>query len=330
MRHRRGTRPRTRRRSCVDDSGSTNEDTQLSDSVACTDADGNTLTYSVVSSTLNGGTLNFNPNGSFTYDPAPNFFGPASFTFKANDGDRGLEHRDYSITVNAVNDAPSFTAGDDVTVNEDSGGYSAAWASDISAGPANESGQSVSFTVSNDNNALFSTQPAIAADGTLTFEPAANANGSATVTVSLSDDGGTANGGDDTSAAVTFTITVNAVNDAPTAGDDSATTDEDNAVTVNVVANDSAGPANESGQTLTVGDVSDPANGTAVDNGNGTITYTPDANFFGTDTFTYEVCDNGTPSLCDTATVTITVNPVNDAPVAVTTKRAPTRTRRSR
>ena len=80
--------------------------------------------------------------------------------------------------------------------------------------------------------------------------------------------------------------------------------------------NDSAGPANESGQTLTVGNVSDPANGTAVDNGDGTITYTPDADFFGTDSFTYEVCDNGTPSLCDTATVTITVNPVNDAPVA--------------
>ena len=75
-----------------------------------------------------------------------------------------------TITVNPVNDAPSFTAGGDVSVDEDSGGYSAAWASDISAGPANESGQSVSFTVSNDNNALFSTQPAIAADGTLTFD----------------------------------------------------------------------------------------------------------------------------------------------------------------
>ena len=132
-----------------------------------------------------------------------------------------------TITVNPVNDAPSFTAGGDVSVNEDSGGYSAAWASDISAGPANESGQSVSFIVSNGNNALFSTQPAIAADGTLTFVPAADANGTAMVTVSLSDDGGTANGGDDTTAAVASPITVNAVNDAPVAGDDSATTDED-------------------------------------------------------------------------------------------------------
>ncbi len=155
----------------------------------------------------------------------------------------------------------------------------------------------------NDNNALFSTQPSIAANGTLTFEPAANANGSATVTVSLSDDGGTANGGDDTSAAKTFTITVNAVNDAPLAGDDASSDRRGHGVRSNVVANDSAGPANESGQTLTVGTVSDPANGSVVDNGDGTITYTPDANWFGTDTFTYEVCDNGTPSLCTTATV---------------------------
>ena len=58
---------------------------------------------------------------------------------------------------------------------------------------------------------------------------------------------------------------------------------------MNVVGDDSAGPANESGQTLTVGTVSDPANGSVVNNGDGTITYTPDANLFGTDTFTYEV-----------------------------------------
>ena len=196
------------------------------------------------------GTAVDNGDGTITYTPAADFFGTDSFTYEVCDsGSPSLcDTAEVTITVNPVNDAPSFTAGGDVSVDEDSGGYSAAWASDISAGPANESGQSVSFNVSNDNIALFSTQPAIAADGTLTFEPAADANGSATVTVSLSDDGGTANGGDDTSAAVTFTITVNAVNDPPTAGDDSATTDEDDAVTVNVVANDSAGPANESGR----------------------------------------------------------------------------------
>ena len=69
--------------------------------------------------------------------------------------------------------------------------------------------------MTNDNNALFGTQPAIAANGTLTYTLAANANGVATVTVDALDNGGTANGGDATSGTQTFTITVTAVNDAP-------------------------------------------------------------------------------------------------------------------
>src|SRR5207302_651793 len=89
-----------------------------------------------------------------------------------------------------------------------------------SAGPPDESSQSVNFTVTNDNNALFSAQPAISPSGVLTFTPAANANGNATVTVTLHDDGGTANGGADTSAAVTFTIHITPVNDPPGAAND--------------------------------------------------------------------------------------------------------------
>src|SRR5205823_1272811 len=106
-------------------------------------------------------------------------------------------------------------SGGNVAVLEDSGAYSAAWATGVSAGPPDESSQSINFTVTNDNNALFSAQPAISPSGVLTFTPAANANGNATVTVTLHDDGGTANGGVDSSAPQTFTITVAAVNDAP-------------------------------------------------------------------------------------------------------------------
>src|SRR5207244_10018539 len=102
-----------------------------------------------------------------------------------------------------------------VTVLEDFGNYSAAWATAISAGPADESGQSVTFSVSNSNNALFAAQPSISPSGVLSFTPAANANGTATVTVTLSDNGGTANGGADTSTPQTFTITVRAAHDAP-------------------------------------------------------------------------------------------------------------------
>src|SRR5262249_22013356 len=151
-----------------------------------------------------------------TYTPAANYNGPDSFTFKANDGTVDSNVATVTITVDAVNDAPSFTKGADQTVLEDAGAQSVTgWATSISAGPASESGQAVNFIVSNDNSALFSVQPAISVTGTLTYTSAANASGSAIVTVQLHDNGGTANGGVDTSAAQTFTITVTAVNDVP-------------------------------------------------------------------------------------------------------------------
>ncbi len=90
----------------------------------------------------------------------------------------------------------------------------AALATSISSGPANESAQTVSFNLSNDNNALFTTQPAIASNGTLTFTPNPSATGTAAVTATAQDNGGTANGGVDTSGVQTITITVTA--SAPT------------------------------------------------------------------------------------------------------------------
>ncbi|MCK9635095.1 MAG: Ig-like domain-containing protein [Methylobacter tundripaludum] len=115
-----------------------------------------------------------------------------------------------STNVTAINDAPSFIKGADQTVNEDAGVQTVNnWATGLSAGPADESGQTLNFTVNNDNNALFSLQPTIDSNGNLSYTPAANANGSATVTVSIKDSGGTANGGVDTSSGQTFTITVN-------------------------------------------------------------------------------------------------------------------------
>ncbi len=118
-----------------------------------------------------------------------------------------------STSVTAVNDTPSFTKGADQTVQEDANGQTFSnWATALNKGAANESGQALNFIVTNDNNALFSTQPSIDASGNLTFTPAANANGTTTVTVAIHDNGG----GADTSATQTFTITINAVNDAPT------------------------------------------------------------------------------------------------------------------
>src|SRR5262249_22864874 len=126
------------------------------------------------------------------------------------------------------------------------------WATGISAGPANESGQTVNFTVdSNSNPGLFSVAPAVSANGTLTYTLAPDANGSAAITIRLHDNGGTANGGVDTSAPQTFNINVTPVNDAPSfvAGPDQTVTQDTGAHTVTGWATGiSVGPANEAGQ----------------------------------------------------------------------------------
>ena len=149
-----------------------------------------------------------------TVTPAADEFGTSTITVTVTDAGLLTATDTFVLTVNAVNDAPSFTKG-----AEPDGGRRTPvrrrWPAGrprISAGPANESGQTLDFIVTNNNNALFSVQPAVAPNGTLTYTPAADANGTATVTVQIHDNGGTANGGVDTSAIQTFTITVTAVN----------------------------------------------------------------------------------------------------------------------
>jgi hypothetical protein len=112
-------------------------------------------------------------------------------------------------------------------------------------------------------------------------------------------------------------VTVRGINDPPTAVDDEATTDEDTPVTVSVLANDK----DKDGvpDPATVRRISGPSHGSvSVDKSTGQITYSPHDDWYGNDTFTYEVCDNGTPlpPRCDTATVSVTVREINDRPIA--------------
>jgi endonuclease G len=149
------------------------------------------------------------------------------------------------------------------------------------------------------------------------YQPDLNFNGSDSFTFQ-------ANDGSRDSNTSTVTITTTEVNDAPVATDDAASTDEDTNVEIaasNLTGNDSAGAVNENAQVLTVTSVSATADthGT-VSLSSGTITYSPDSNFNGAASFTYEVCDNGTTngapdSQCTTGTVNVTVNGVNDAPI---------------
>ena len=225
---------------------------------------------------------------------------------------QNIDFGSRSLAGLPANVAPTFVAGANQTVLEDAGAQTVTgWATSISAGPASESAQTVDFIVSNNNASLFSVAPAIAADGTLTYTPAANANGSATITVSLRDNGGTASGGTDTSASQTFTITVTAVNDAPTTSNGSLTTDEDTATTGTLSATD----IDSAALTVSLVDTTN-AHGTVTitDATTGAFSYTPDANFNGTASFTF-VANDGTVD-SNISTVTITVNAVNDAPIA--------------
>jgi large repetitive protein len=254
--------------------------------------------------------------GKLTYKVAANANGSAVVTVSLKDNGGTLEGGDdtsdtqtFNINITAVNDVPSFTKGSDQTIAEESSAQSVTtWATNLSKGPANESSQTLEFIVTNTNNALFSDQPKISPEGTLTYTPAANKSGNATVTVSIKDNGGVSDGGDDTSETQTFVITVTGANDAPVAGDDSVTTNEDTPVDITVASNDS----DPDGDTLTRVVTTNPAYGTAVVNSNGTIKYTPNANFSGTDSFVYRVTDGN--NLSDTATVSITVTAVNDSP----------------
>src|SRR5262249_36621783 len=132
-------------------------------------------------------------NGKLTYTPAANANGLATVTVRlkdnggtANGGNDTSGPQTFTISVTAVNDPPSFTKGGDQTILEDAGAQTVNnWATNISPGPSDESAQTLTFLVTTNNDAMFSALPAISATGTLTYTPAANANGSATVTVQL-------------------------------------------------------------------------------------------------------------------------------------------------
>ena len=126
----------------------------------------------------------------------------------ANGGDTTSAPVTFVITVLPINQAPSFTPGPNQTSTVYGGLQTVApWATNLATGPAGQAGETLTFLVSNDNNALFSVQPSISPNGTLTYQ-SSNQSGTAHVTVFLQNNGGTANGGHDTSAPVTFTITI--------------------------------------------------------------------------------------------------------------------------
>ena len=296
--------------------------------LAGSDVDGDSLTYEVLSSPTNGTLTPFIPlGGMFLYRPNPDFFGADSFTFRVHDGVTNSLPATVTIEILAVNDAPGFSKGPDVVVEEDSGPQTfPGWAAGISPGPVNESTQAVQFLVNATAPNLFSAAPAIAPDGTLTFTPAPNANGTAEIRVQLEDDGGVEDGGVSRSSLQTFRITVNPVNDAPVAQPATLTVSEDppgggihfflraldvdgDAVTFVIVTPSLHG-------TVTPG--TPPATTVGIDGiarALAQFVYSPAPEYSGPDSFVYKVNDGRVDSA--SVTVSIRVDPVNDPPVAV-------------
>jgi large repetitive protein len=245
------------------------------------------------------------PAASATLNGTPGQCTRGSYTpqFAASNA-QGTTTQNFTLTVNAVNNAPSFTIGADQTVLEDSGAQSVSdWASAINAGAPCESAQTLSFVVaSNSNPSLFSGAPSVAANGTLTYTPAANANGSATIGVRIQDSGGTANGGVDTSPVQTFVINVTAVNDAPsfTSGGNVTVLKNSGAYgPTNLATAISAGPADESAQTLTFSVTANnnpglfTVAGAPAFNAQGQLAFTPETNQFGTAQISVQAQDSG-------------------------------------
>jgi VCBS repeat-containing protein len=270
----------------------TAEDTVKSGTLpAASDVDGDTVTYAKAGDPAHG-TVVVNPNGTYSYTPAANYNGTDSFTYTVSDTNGSSNTYTVSITVTPVNDAPT-AAGASIGTAEDtvkSGTLPAA--TDVD-------GDAVAYAKAGDpSHGTVVVNP----NGSYTYTPAANYNGTDSFSYTVSD----TNGGSNT---YTVSITVTPVNDAPTAAGASIGTAEDTVKSGTLPA-----ASDVDGDTVTYAKAGDPVHGTVVVNPNGSYTYTPAANYNGTDSFTYTVSDaNGGNN---TYTVSITVTPVNDAPTA--------------
>ena len=288
---------------------STDEDSELTISAEDgilsndNDVDLDNLSVRLISGTFHG-TLNLNnDDGSFTYTPDLNFFGTDSMTYTAYDGTDNSNVAIAYITVNAVNDPPvavdnSFSTNEDIDLVV--GTEAGILINDIDP----DDTTLTAILVSDVSNGTLSS----ITDGTFTYTPDADFNGSDSFTYRVSD------GKTQSTNAATVTITVNAVNDAPVANDNSYSTDEDTRLSVTAESGILANDVDPDNTTFIITVVDNVNNGTLTMNNNGSFTYDPGTNFNGTDQFTYTINDGTNES--NVAMVTINVGAVNDPPVA--------------
>ena len=283
----------------LDDSASTDEDVAVTVAVLNNDSTvdtNNSLTVQSVTQGLNG-VVSFTDT-DVTYTPNEDFNGTDSFTYTITDGDGGTATATVTIDVNSVNDAPE-TGADSFSVAEDTN-----LIVPVSASILNNDSDSHDGAPGEDNTPLTvvaNSDPAngsviVNEDGSFTYQPAADFNGTDSFTYTVSDSLGA-------TSVETVTITVTAVSDALA---DAISTPEDSSGSVNVFAND-----NFEDPTAAVTSVTQGTQGSVTFLADGTVTYTPNADTNGTDSFSYTVTAGGAE---ETQTVNVTISPVNGTP----------------
>ncbi|EPI3370150.1 tandem-95 repeat protein, partial [Vibrio parahaemolyticus] len=277
-----------------DDTAITDEDTPVTIDVLPndTDVDGDKLSIQSASVPKEQGTVEV-VNGKLVFTPAENFNGDAEITYTVTDGAL-TDQATVKVTVNAVNDTPVVESNvADQTLAEDFTPYTIDL-NTVFSDVDNVDGE-LKFSVSGNSNI----QVAIV-NGIATITPTADWNGSETLTFTATDPSG-----ESVSQTVDFTVTPVADIVA-----DKATVVEDTPTIIKVLGNDTFEGDNK---VVSLDAENGPKNGTVIVNNDGTVTYTPDDNYVGKDTFTYIVTSGG---VSESTTVTVNVTPVNDAPVA--------------
>ncbi|HBC3472718.1 TPA: tandem-95 repeat protein, partial [Vibrio parahaemolyticus] len=254
------------------------------------DEDKDTLSVENLIIDKGNGTLVDNGDGTWTFTPQIDDDTEVSFTFDIIDDEDLVVSGSANLDILPINDAPN-AENDVITTEEDT-----VVTIDVLVNDSDVEGDVLSIQ----SASVPSEQGSVdIVDGKLVFTPAENFNGEATITYIVTD-------GDLTDEAK-VTVTVTPVNDSPVAVDDTTSIQEDTAVTIDVLTNDT----DVDGDKLSIESVSVPKEQGTVEVVDGKLVFTPAENFNGDAEITYTVTDG---QLTDEAKVTVTVNPVNDAP----------------
>jgi VCBS repeat-containing protein len=285
----------------------TDEDTAVSITLTGSDPNGDSLTFSIVTPPAHGDLGPFtSPTATsvqVVYTPDLNYNGSDSFVFQVEDGSGGTDTATVEITINAINDPP---VADDDSYDVDEGGTLNQVAPGVLDGDQDPDGDSLTVTLV--AGPAHATSFTLNADGSFSYTH----DGSDTTSDSFTYK---ANDGLLDSNVATVTITINAVNDPPTADDDSYNVNEGGTLSV-LAPGVLDGDQDPEGSSLSALLVAGPAHATSFTlNADGSFSYTHDGSETTSDSFTYKAYDGSLES--NTATVNITINSVNDPPVAI-------------